>query len=74
LDVTNPKPDPESVILILSRLNVAAEKTLYVGDAVTDALAAKGAGVAFVAYRNPSLEAAHHIIGLDEVKRIVDEG
>lgn len=74
LDVTHPKPDPEPVRLILDRLNVAAEKTLYVGDAVTDALAAKRAGVVFVAYRNPSLEAAHHIKSLDEIKRIIAQG
>jgi HAD superfamily hydrolase (TIGR01509 family) len=74
LDVSRPKPDPESVLLILDRLGIAAEKTLYVGDAVTDALAAKGAGVVFIAYRNPNLEAAYHINGLDEVQRIVAAG
>ena len=72
LDVKHPKPDPEPVLLILDRLESEAGRTLYVGDAVTDARAAKGAGVVFAAFRNTGLEADYHITDLGEIKRIVD--
>ena len=71
LDVSRPKPDPEPVTLILERLNVPAVKALYVGDATTDAQAAKGAGVAFAAYRNSKLEAAYHLTDLGQVRQII---
>jgi pyrophosphatase PpaX len=74
LDVKQPKPDPEPVRLILDRLKVVAEKALYVGDAITDAMAAKGAGVLFAAFCNTALEAEYHINGLDEIRGIVDKG
>jgi phosphoglycolate phosphatase len=48
-DVCRHKPDPESLLLALDRLGVSPGKALYVGDSVTDALAAQRAGVPFVA-------------------------
>jgi phosphoglycolate phosphatase len=48
-DVTAHKPDPESLRLAMERLGVQPEETLYVGDSVTDAEAARRAGVSFVA-------------------------
>ena len=47
-DVTRHKPDPESLLLAMRRLNVS-EGVLYAGDSVTDAEAARRASVPFVA-------------------------
>ncbi len=46
-DVARPKPDPEGIRRALTLLGAGAEETVYVGDMGSDALAAKGAGVAF---------------------------
>ena len=48
-DVSQHKPDPESLLLALERLGVLPGEALYVGDSVTDAQAARRAGVPFVA-------------------------
>ena len=48
-DVAAHKPDPESLRLAMERLGVGAKDALYVGDSVTDAEAAKRAGMPFVA-------------------------
>ncbi len=57
LDVTKPKPDPESVERILDTLNVDRKKTLYVGDSEVDRETAVSSGVRFIAYKNEDLEA-----------------
>ncbi len=56
-DVKNPKPHPESVEKILKTLNVDEERVLYVGDSEVDRTTARSSGVAFIAYKNPGLEA-----------------
>ena len=48
-DVTNPKPDPEGLILAVRRLGVSPERAVYVGDHVVDAEAADNAGIFFIA-------------------------
>jgi phosphoglycolate phosphatase len=47
-DVERHKPDPEGLLTAIARLGVRAEETLYVGDTVADAAAARGAGTPFV--------------------------
>ncbi len=46
-DVSQHKPHPEGLRLALARLEVAAERALYVGDSAVDAEAARCAGVPF---------------------------
>jgi phosphoglycolate phosphatase len=46
-DVSEPKPDPRGLLEVLHRLQVPAERALYVGDSVVDAETAQRAGVAF---------------------------
>jgi phosphoglycolate phosphatase len=48
-DVTNYKPDPESLILAIEKLNVAPQDAIYVGDSVVDALTAANVGLSFYA-------------------------
>ncbi len=70
LDVREPKPHPECLLKILHHFKAGTGEALYVGDAEVDRLVAERAGVAFVAYKNPRLGAAHHIddhLGLLEI-------
>lgn len=48
-DITRHKPDPESLLTAIQRLNGTPASALYVGDSVTDAETAQRAGVPFVA-------------------------
>jgi len=45
-DVPRPKPAPDMLYAALSRLNVAADQALYVGDMTVDIQTARAAGVA----------------------------
>ncbi len=55
LDVTHPKPHPESVDKILQGLRVGPAETLYVGDSEVDLKTAEASGVRFVAYKNKAI-------------------
>jgi HAD superfamily hydrolase (TIGR01509 family) len=55
LDVKNPKPHPESVEMILQRLNLNKEEIVFVGDSEVDQQAAKSSGVKFIAYKNRAI-------------------
>ena len=68
LDVTRPKPDPESVLKILDFFQRGPEQCLYIGDSEIDAQTAGAAGVPFVAYKNVSLAADLHVQGFSELK------
>jgi HAD superfamily hydrolase (TIGR01509 family) len=70
LDVRNPKPHPESLILIMKHFDVSPETVLYVGDSSVDAETARGAGVPFVAFKDKSLPARYHAENLWEVVSI----
>jgi pyrophosphatase PpaX len=48
-DVQQPKPAPEGILTAVQRLNADPAATLYVGDTVNDARAARAAGVHFAA-------------------------
>lgn len=45
-EVAKPKPDPEGIVLISSKLGVSPEQTVMVGDTPTDVLTGKNAGCA----------------------------
>lgn len=44
-DVRNTKPDPEGILLALSRIEVEPKQSMYVGDSPADMIAGKRAGV-----------------------------
>jgi len=48
-DVSEPKPSPEGLRIAIQRLGIQPEHAVYVGDSVNDALAARDAGLRFVA-------------------------
>ncbi len=60
-DVTRQKPHPECLLKILEHFRAAAAEAMYIGDAAVDLEASRRAGVIFVAYRNPDLEAYYHL-------------
>jgi HAD superfamily hydrolase (TIGR01509 family) len=60
-DVSHPKPHPECLQKILAHFAVAPQQALYIGDADLDRRVAQAAGVPFAAYKNPLLDAAHHL-------------
>jgi HAD superfamily hydrolase (TIGR01509 family) len=70
-DVDRPKPHPEGLYKILERFQTPSGRALFIGDSPSDAAAASAAGVPLAAYRNPNLDAAHHIQRLGELTEIV---
>ena len=67
LDVQFPKPHPESLLKVIDHFSVSPDEVVYVGDSPVDEMAAKAAGIPFVAYRNRDLTAEHHIRHLTEI-------
>jgi phosphoglycolate phosphatase len=67
LDVQFPKPHPESLVKVVDHFSVSPEEVIYVGDSMVDQMAARDAGIPFVAYGNPDLTADYHIRSLAEV-------
>lgn len=66
-DVVSPKPAPDMLDKIAATFTVSAKEILYIGDSEVDETAAKAAGTQFVAYRNPQLEADHHVRHLSQI-------
>jgi phosphoglycolate phosphatase len=60
-EVSRPKPHPECLWKILGHFQAEPQEALYVGDSQVDRLTAREAGVPFVAYKNPALEADYAI-------------
>jgi len=56
-DVDHPKPHPDQLIKIIEHFRIEPYDSLYVGDSDLDEIAAKAAGMPFVAYKNRSLSA-----------------
>ena len=48
-DVSKHKPDPESLMLALDKLDASPANTIYVGDSLVDAKTAAWVGVSFIA-------------------------
>jgi HAD superfamily hydrolase (TIGR01509 family) len=70
LDVTRPKPHPESLFKILDFFSIRPDQSLYVGDSTVDAETAKAASVPFVAYKNRNLDAAFHVEQLLDIASV----
>jgi phosphoglycolate phosphatase len=70
LDVQNPKPHPESLLKIFRFFQITAQEAMYVGDSLVDSQTARAAGVHFVAYKNPDLDADHHVSELSKIANL----
>ncbi len=73
LDVEQPKPHPEPLVKILRHYYIRPDQAIYVGDSELDEMAARAAGVYFVAYNNLSLNADFHINNLGELRKFLEE-
>jgi phosphoglycolate phosphatase len=51
--VTHPKPHPEPLLKVLDHYGIEPGEALFVGDGEVDMLAARDAGVPFIAYKTP---------------------
>jgi phosphoglycolate phosphatase len=71
LDVKYPKPHPESLLKILKFFNIVAEEAIYVGDSYIDSESARAAGVIFIAYKSPKLDADHHVNSMTEILKVL---
>jgi HAD superfamily hydrolase (TIGR01509 family) len=60
-DVSQPKPHPECLNIIVKHFRLTADEALYIGDNEIDQVLCKKAGVPFIAYKNTSLQAVHYI-------------
>lgn len=61
LDVTRPKPHPESLWRILEHFGLSPGEVIFIGDSEVDEEFARNAGVPLVAYRNPHLKADFYL-------------
>jgi phosphoglycolate phosphatase len=52
LDVTHPKPHPESIEKIVQKLDLNKEETVFIGDSEVDQQTAKSSGIKFISYKN----------------------
>jgi len=72
LDVKDPKPNPESLIKILDHFGLSPREAIYIGDSEIDESAAKAAGIPLVAYKNPALSAAYHVVHFKELEELLE--
>jgi HAD superfamily hydrolase (TIGR01549 family) len=71
-DVRHPKPHPECLQAILNHFNLNTLEMVYIGDSELDAIAARRAGVPFIAYANNALEADFYIDRLSQVADLLN--
>jgi HAD superfamily hydrolase (TIGR01549 family) len=77
-DISNPKPDPEGLLIALERLAIEPRQALYVGDAREDCLMAEAAGVPFIGLAAEfatvsDVEACVKLASLNELKSYLDQ-
>jgi len=73
LDVTRPKPHPESFWRILEHFNLRPGEVIYIGDSKVDEQFAHNAGVHLVAYRNPGLKAEFYLDSFAAGPQLIQE-
>ena len=70
-DVAKPKPSPEQLDIIMKTFSLTSEQMLFVGDSQYDQMAARSAGVPFVAFKNKALEADFYVETMAEIGTLV---
>jgi HAD superfamily hydrolase (TIGR01509 family) len=74
LDVKQPKPHPEGLLIVLDHFSAGPRNALYVGDSDADGVMCRQAGVPFVAYKNEALDAAYHVRNHRDLLRLLLPG
>ncbi len=71
-DITNPKPDPEPILLAIEKLGVLPEEAVYIGDTWSDLKAAKSAGAKFIMVNNTEVQDADaYVVSLSELPEVI---
>ena len=65
------KPAPDGLLRIAESWRRPPAELLFVGDSLLDAQAAEAAGVYFIAYRNPQLQAQGHVDSFAELDQVL---
>jgi phosphoglycolate phosphatase len=73
LDVSRPKPHPESFWRILEHFGLTPEEVIYIGDSTVDEEFARNAGVPLVAYKNPHLNADFYLDSFADGPTLIQE-
>jgi len=63
------KPAPDGLLRIAEDWKRPPDDLVFVGDSLLDAMAAEAAGVRFLAYRNPRLQAQRHVDSFAELEQ-----
>ena len=71
LNVRNPKPNPEGLLVIAEKFKLPKKDILYIGDSTIDSLAALAAGIPFAAYKNNAIKADFHVSCMRDIVPIV---
>jgi len=71
-DVTHPKPHPDALLKILDYFDCEPFQAIYIGDSQVDELAAQGAGIPLLAFRNRKLSSDYHIDTLKELEALLN--
>jgi len=71
LDVTHPKPHPESIFKILDFFRIDPGQAVYIGDSPIDLETAEASGVHFIAYGNGGLAASLKAKTMADVGKIL---
>ena len=73
----NPKPDPQGLIEIQKEWGLHPSEVAFIGDTPADEIAARRAGVVFMAFRSPELKADLHLSDffsfIDTVQPLVEK-
>ncbi|MCL1986325.1 MAG: HAD family hydrolase [Betaproteobacteria bacterium] len=67
------KPAPDGLLRIAENWKHPPGDLIFVGDSLLDAMAAEAAGVCFLAYRNPSLQAKGHVESFLNLEQAIRE-
>lgn len=71
-DVKKPKPAPDQLIMIQKKFNLAVDEMIFIGDSEYDQIAARKAGIFFIAFKNKSLDADFYSESMAEIAKILD--
>lgn len=70
-DYKQPKPQPESLLLAIKKLKVDPQEAVYIGDSKSDEGAAKRAKMAFISYKNSSLNTPYHLTDFKQLPKML---
>ena len=70
-DVTNPKPHPEALEVILDHYKLKAQEAIYIGDSIVDREHSAGVGMDLIAFKNPELSAEYSVTSFMQIPQQV---